>query len=548
VKRWVILAALGAGAAAGQMGWTPAGMSGLQVWVKADAITGLNDGDSISTWSDQSGQGHDCTSSGSNRPVYKTGILNGLPVARFTGGSNQRCTHVFTGEPNTIFAAVKSPVDKHHRTIAGAQTNDAVAIEAYYFKTDEATTSKMVFSRPTTSDTTSDGDFRASTTNPDSTVNASMHNQWFVMSGRINGTTIELYRNRALVSSDTTASSKRPIATGGAVGAGYYNNALGDYCGCDIAELLIFDRALSDAEMEDVHLYLEGKWFVPSPHKTFLMTTFPQSTWPPPVTDEYLLLQQSDDGVTFTARPASYINDSPQKVRDPSAVYHNGTFWLAHTNTNGPANQSAFSVAKSEGSGLWRKVSDVDVSGSISGVTNVWAPEWFVDQDGSVHVLFGASTTGSSGNFTMYEIHPTNAAMTSWSAPAALSGLPTDAIDGVVWLDGSTYQMFVKNEATGQKYVERATATALAGPWTVVNSGDWAGWGQNREGPSMIWTGAKYRIYVEDYNAGQYKYSESASLASGWSAPADITGAYTQEKHGTIVRWPGRAAGALSLP
>ena len=64
----------------------------------------------------------------------------------------------------------------------------------------------------------------------------------------------------------------------------------------------------------------------------------------------------------------------------------------------------------------------------------------------------------------------------------------------------------------------------------------------------MIWTGDKYRVYLEDNNAGQYKYSESASFGSGWSAPADITGAYTQEKHGTIMRWPGRAAGALSLP
>ena len=61
--------------------------SNLTLWVLADQIVGKSDGDSISTWSDQSGNGNDL-SVGSNYPTYKTAIINGKPVVRFNGTSN----------------------------------------------------------------------------------------------------------------------------------------------------------------------------------------------------------------------------------------------------------------------------------------------------------------------------------------------------------------------------------------------------------------------------------------------------------------------------
>lgn len=60
------------------------GIPGLIRWYAADVITGLNDNDLVETWPDRSGT-QDGTSSGSGRPTYKTGILNGLPVVRFAG-------------------------------------------------------------------------------------------------------------------------------------------------------------------------------------------------------------------------------------------------------------------------------------------------------------------------------------------------------------------------------------------------------------------------------------------------------------------------------
>lgn len=57
----------------------------LKLLLDATAITGLSDGDSVSTWLDSSGFANHVTQSGTSRPVYKTNILNGRAVVRFDG-------------------------------------------------------------------------------------------------------------------------------------------------------------------------------------------------------------------------------------------------------------------------------------------------------------------------------------------------------------------------------------------------------------------------------------------------------------------------------
>lgn len=66
--------------------FSPAFISNLKIWLQANQITGLNDGDAVTTWSDSSGNGYNATqSTGSLKPLYKTNIKNGLPVVRFDG-------------------------------------------------------------------------------------------------------------------------------------------------------------------------------------------------------------------------------------------------------------------------------------------------------------------------------------------------------------------------------------------------------------------------------------------------------------------------------
>lgn len=69
---------------------TPNEISGLQLWLKADAITGLADLDPVTQWDDSSGLANHATqASGLIQPVYRTNIVNGLPVVRFDGAGDR---------------------------------------------------------------------------------------------------------------------------------------------------------------------------------------------------------------------------------------------------------------------------------------------------------------------------------------------------------------------------------------------------------------------------------------------------------------------------
>lgn len=61
--------------------------SGLRLLLDASTISG-SDGDLISAWADQSGQGNNATngSSAAYRPTYKTNIFGANPAVRFGGG------------------------------------------------------------------------------------------------------------------------------------------------------------------------------------------------------------------------------------------------------------------------------------------------------------------------------------------------------------------------------------------------------------------------------------------------------------------------------
>jgi hypothetical protein len=73
----------------------------LQFWYAADRLQ-LTDGAAVSSWGDLSGSGLALAqATGANQPVYKTGIVNGLPVVRFDGVNDLLQTAAFTKIPNS---------------------------------------------------------------------------------------------------------------------------------------------------------------------------------------------------------------------------------------------------------------------------------------------------------------------------------------------------------------------------------------------------------------------------------------------------------------
>lgn len=86
----------------------PNQVSGLFSWHKADSIEGLADGAEVASWSDSSGNGHTLTGSAFLQPLYKTGIQNGKPILRFDGINDQfTYTVAATSQPFTVFTVAK---------------------------------------------------------------------------------------------------------------------------------------------------------------------------------------------------------------------------------------------------------------------------------------------------------------------------------------------------------------------------------------------------------------------------------------------------------
>lgn len=219
-------------------------------------------------------------------------------------------------------------------------------------------------------------------------------------------------------------------------------------------------------------------------------------------------------------------------LHDPSIIkWTDGNYYICYTSGSAPNN--SFGVARSPDLVNWTFVKSV--AHGIAGGNQTWAPEWFVDTDGSLHVLVSVGPTGDTAQ-QIYEIHPTSTTDFSqpWSAPVQLGGLPANVIDPCMVKNGATYTLFYKNETT--KFIEKATCATLAGVYNVVGSGDWAGWGSGVEGPTVFQTPSGWRIVMDGYahTPNNLIYSDSPDLVT-WTAAAKCV-IPTDARHGTVVR------------
>ncbi len=323
---------------------------------------------------------------------------------------------------------------------------------------------------------------------------------------------VDVLRN--LPAHDITAHT----ATGGS--AGDVPTVQGD------GSLALQAPAASDVakETEATGVYLKACFYESDPNKLFLLI--------------------SGDGEDWKIVKAGGVYN-PAALRDPSIVFHSNKWWVAYTNDSGGAVHQ-FSVASSDDLLTWAFVANVDMTG-IAGAYSVWAPEFFVDDDG-LHVLVAVSTGGVWTNFQIYETHPTNATLTAWSAPVKLNVTgKANIIDPFLVKRGGTYYLWYKQQ-TDPTYIEYASSATLTGTYTVVQSGDWAGWGSGIEGQSLVQVDADtWRLYFDDYigigtPGNGIFWSESSDDWATWSAPViTTTPGSVHYSHPTILLCQGAA-------
>ncbi|MCZ0985443.1 glycoside hydrolase family 43 protein [Streptomyces diastatochromogenes] len=243
---------------------------------------------------------------------------------------------------------------------------------------------------------------------------------------------------------------------------------------------------------------------------------------------------QSDDATDFRLLQTSAYTPPANRIRDASVFKHtDGYYYLTYTTHTWQDVSTTIGFARSADRLNWTFLYDYTVS--ITNLSRAWAPEWFVDADGSVNVIVSCSTTDNEWIFTPYLLTATNSGLTSWSSPVALSGIGANHIDTFIVRIGSTYHAFTKNETA--KYIEYGTASSLTGPYTITRTGDWAGWGSYREGPALVQLdNGGWRIFFDGYGDGSYYYSDSYDTFATWTAPAKLPGISGTARHFTVVK------------
>lgn len=243
-----------------------------------------------------------------------------------------------------------------------------------------------------------------------------------------------------------------------------------------------------------------------------------------------LQIYTSTDALNFKLLLDTGYGGPTGNLRDPSIMLHtDGKFYVAFTTpprgTGCCGPDPSFSIASSSDLRIWNTVATV--AAGVPGVVNTWAPEWFKDKDGSIHIL-------ASIDKKTYRYEPTDATLTKFG-PGTFIGIGPDYIDTFIVTIGPTYHAFTKREST--LFIEHATSTSIDGPWTFVGTGNWAKWGTHREAGALLDLGnGTWRFYCDGGSAGHEMYSDSSDTFQTWTPIKGLPTVGNVISHGTVIR------------
>lgn len=217
---------------------------GLVLHLETDSLI-LDDNDPVDLWNDQSELGNDATqSTPANQPIFKTNIINGLPIIRFSG--NHRLS---TFPVSSDFGFQQATIFLIRNNVNNAP---GLSIDSVTPLTDEfLLLTKTIFHH------TSPSNF-SNLTHQDSPTG------FFLQSARMGLTTtdLELWIN-GVVSNQSIGSNGTPLSwfpVDRGVHIGGREESPVAYLTGDIAAVLVFDILLSDPDRLAVETYLMDKY------------------------------------------------------------------------------------------------------------------------------------------------------------------------------------------------------------------------------------------------------------------------------------------------
>lgn len=213
---------------------TPPVIAGLTLWYKADSITGKSTGDSIAQWNDSSGNGSHGTAT--FQPTYiASATRNGRPAVRFNdvgNGTVMTIPNVLTG----LTAGTLLVVIKAHTNSFGGMAWLGTPDDAFYPWND-----------------TNIYDNFGTTVRKDAIAPVVSLLQWNIVSVVSAANDYRYYINtvnRRTTATNTVGWTTTPV----------WGRAGAFYLRADVAEIMVYSGALSDANRNAVEAYLKAKW------------------------------------------------------------------------------------------------------------------------------------------------------------------------------------------------------------------------------------------------------------------------------------------------
>lgn len=229
---------------------------GLSLWLKSDVGVLTTASNAVNVWQDQSGNGNDVRpESAVSAPTLQNAVINGRPCVNFSGGQWLLGSASASLNPTTVTMVAVYRVNgaaSYPRILVRPNNDSWVNPYVAWMLTAGAELNNPI---PSSACTVNGAITGAGTNIP-------VQNSFAILVGTYDGTTHRTYVNGAFVS-ETIAPGAITYGTSNRLYIGsdpVHESLLGD-----IAEILVYDHALTGSTLESVHSYLSAKYMLRLP-------------------------------------------------------------------------------------------------------------------------------------------------------------------------------------------------------------------------------------------------------------------------------------------
>ncbi len=427
--------------------------------MKADAIIGKNDGDTVAAgdFLDQSGNGNNPTAA--TGAVYKTNVISGLPVVRTSGASYYQFDPYWFSGPFTIVAVASQRSRVDYGTLLAGNTSGNLELGL-----NDSNPSKLSISRSSqatqTSDLTlpADGAFHVLT--------------W--RSGGADVTNPHVKGAIAQIRKDGDSGTGVSITVTSAGTDTYLFRSLGEAPGGwwdgDLAEILIYNSVLSYTELKQVESYLANKYGIAlASDPTFSITpTVFRGWW----------------GGSTPAISQGGSGAFDEGLCEVTAVYYEGgTYYVYYTGWNPAETEAQIGLATGSSLISLTKQGAILTKNAGSPFRQAYVSGGRVHKFGGTYYLYfwgsnTASFEGEPGVLGVATASNPAGPFTVQNSDNAIIGLESGmsiiyrpfVVDNTA-TDGF-YYLFANAKASGLEHIYVWSSSDLVTGWSIANSGN----------------------------------------------------------------------------